>query len=82
MGYQSVLVDALWDKQIGRDKIEELVKYGKDKGVALYLWYNSNGYWNDAPQTPRGIMAVSYTHLNDCNERTVMPLWNFVYFYR
>ena len=56
MGYQSVLVDALWDKQIGRDKIEELAKYGKDKGVALYLWYNSNGYWNDAPQTPRGIM--------------------------
>lgn len=56
MGYQSVLVDALWDKQIGRDKMEELAKYGKDKGVALYLWYNSNGYWNDAPQTPRGIM--------------------------
>lgn len=56
MGYQSVLVDALWDKQIGRDEIEELAKYGKDKGVALYLWYNSNGYWNDAPQTPRGIM--------------------------
>ncbi len=56
MGYQSVLVDALWDKQIGRDKIEELAKYGKDKGVTLYLWYNSNGYWNDAPQTPRGIM--------------------------
>ena len=56
MGYQSVLVDALWDKQIGRDKIEELAKYGKNKGVALYLWYNSNGYWNDAPQTPRSIM--------------------------
>ena len=56
MGYQSVLVDALWDKQIGRDKIEELAKYGKNKGVALYLWYNSNGYWNDAPQTPRGMM--------------------------
>ena len=56
MGYQSVLVDALWDKQIGREKIEELAKYGKNKGVALYLWYNSNGYWNDAPQTPRSIM--------------------------
>ena len=56
MGYQSVLVDALWDKQVGRDKIEELAKYGKNKGVALYLWYNSNGYWNDAPQTPRSIM--------------------------
>lgn len=56
MGYQSVLVDALWDKQIGRDKMEKLAKYAAGKGVALYLWYNSNGYWNDAPQSPRGIM--------------------------
>ncbi|HJD75174.1 MAG TPA: glycoside hydrolase family 97 catalytic domain-containing protein, partial [Bacteroides reticulotermitis] len=56
MGYQSVLVDALWDTQIGYDKVEKLAKYGAEKGVSLYLWYNSNGYWNDAPQTPRGIM--------------------------
>lgn len=56
LGYQSVLVDALWDTQIGRDKIEELAAYGKTKNVALFLWYNSNGYWNDAPQGPRGIM--------------------------
>lgn len=56
MGYQSVLVDALWDTQIGRDRIEKLAKYAASKGVALYLWYNSNGYWNDAPQSPRGIM--------------------------
>lgn len=56
MGYQSVLVDALWDMQIGRDRMEKLAKYAADKGVALYLWYNSNGYWNDAPQSPRGIM--------------------------
>lgn len=56
MGYETVLVDALWDTQIGRDKIEELAEYGKRKGVSLYLWYNSNGYWNDAPQGPRGIM--------------------------
>ncbi|PZX17240.1 glycosyl hydrolase family 97 [Breznakibacter xylanolyticus] len=56
MGYQTVLVDALWDTQIGYDKIEELAKYGASKGVSLYLWYNSNGYWNDAPQGPRGIM--------------------------
>ena len=57
MGYQSVLVDALWDTQLGRDKIKELAEYGAKKGVALYLWYNSNGYWNDAPQGPRGIMS-------------------------
>lgn len=56
MGYQSILVDALWDTQIGRERIKELAEYGAKKGVALYLWYNSNGYWNDAPQGPRGIM--------------------------
>lgn len=56
MGYETVLVDALWDTQIGREKIAELAKYGAGKGVSLYLWYNSNGYWNDAPQGPRGIM--------------------------
>jgi len=56
LGYESVLVDALWDTQIGYDKIEELARYGKTKGVSLYLWYNSNGHWNDAPQGPRGVM--------------------------
>ena len=60
MGYESVLVDALWDTQIGRDKIEELARYGKSKNVALYLWYNSNGTWNDAPQGPKGLMDKSH----------------------
>ena len=59
LGYKTVLVDALWDTRIGRDKIEELAGYGAGKGVGLYLWYNSNGYWNDAPQSPRGIMDNS-----------------------
>lgn len=52
MGYQTVLIDALWDVQIGYDKIAELARYGKEKGVGLFLWYNSNGTWNDAPQSP------------------------------
>ena len=59
MGYESVLVDALWDTQIGREKIAELARYGKSNGVALYLWYNSNGAWNDAPQGPRHLMDKS-----------------------
>lgn len=59
MGYESVLVDALWDTQIGREEIAELARYGKSKGVALYLWYNSNGSWNDAPQGPRHLMDKS-----------------------
>lgn len=56
MGYESVLVDNWWDRQIGRDRMEELARYAESKGVGLFLWYNSNGYWNDAPQTPRGCM--------------------------
>lgn len=56
MGYRSVLVDAFWDAQIGYDKIAELAHYGREKGVGLFLWYNSNGLWNDAPQTPIGRM--------------------------
>ena len=56
MGYQSVLIDAFWDRQIGYDRIAELARYGKSKGVGLFLWYNSNGAWNDAPQTPIGKM--------------------------
>lgn len=59
MGYQTILIDALWDTQIGKDKIAELAAYGAGKGVGLYLWYNSNGYWNDAPQGPRGMMDNS-----------------------
>lgn len=59
MGYGSVLVDALWDTQIGYDRIAELAAYGRTKGVGLYLWYNSNGCWNDAPQGPKGKMDNS-----------------------
>ena len=59
MGYQSVLVDAFWDKQIGYDKIAELSRYALSKGVGLFLWYNSNGTWNDAFQTPIDKMNTS-----------------------
>ncbi|MBQ4621253.1 MAG: glycoside hydrolase family 97 catalytic domain-containing protein, partial [Bacteroidaceae bacterium] len=60
MGYRSLLVDALWDVQIGRERIAELSRYAQSKGVGLYLWYNSNGSWNDAPQSPKGIMNNPY----------------------
>jgi len=56
MGWDTVLIDALWDTQIGYEGIEKLAHYGKSKGVDIFLWYNSNGSWNDAPQGPRGIM--------------------------
>ena len=59
LGYRSVLVDAHWDSQIGYDKVAELSRYAKSKGVGLFLWYNSNGFWNDAPQGPRHKMDRS-----------------------
>ena len=53
MGWGYCLVDALWDTQIGGEKSAELAKYAASKGVKLLLWYNSNGDWNEAPQTPK-----------------------------
>ena len=59
MGFEYCLVDNWWDTQIGRDRIEELSRYAQSKGVHLMLWYNSNGFWNDAPQTPRDCMNTA-----------------------
>ena len=59
MGWRSVLIDALWDKQIGYERMAELARYAKLKGVGLFLWYNSNGRWNDAPQSPLNKMDRS-----------------------
>ena len=59
MGFEYCLVDNWWDQQIGRTRIAELSKYAQSKGVSLLMWYNSNGFWNDAPQTPRNCMNTA-----------------------
>ena len=59
MGFEYCLVDNWWDQQIGRTRIAELSKYAQSKGVSLLMWYNSNGFWNDAPQTPRDCMNTA-----------------------
>ena len=59
MGFELCLVDNWWDDRIGRDRIAELSRYAQSKGVSLLLWYNSNGHWNDAPQTPRNCMDTN-----------------------
>ena len=59
MGFEYCLVDNWWDTQIGRDRMAELSEYAQSKGVHLLLWYNSNGFWNDAPQTPRDCMSTA-----------------------
>jgi hypothetical protein len=57
--YDFILMDALWDKNVGKEKMTQLVKYAASKKVAVFLWYNSNGQFNDAPQGPRNKMNTS-----------------------
>ncbi len=59
MGYEYILVDALWDVNLGREGLVELVEYARDRQVGVLLWYNSNGAWNDAPQGPRDRMDTA-----------------------
>lgn len=52
LGLEYCLTDALWDVNIGRERMAELAAYAREKNVGLLLWYNSNGNWNNAPQSP------------------------------
>ncbi len=61
LGFNYVLVDNWWDTNIGRDGVEELVRYGKQKGVDIVMWYSSSGYWNDIVQGPTNIMDRGIT---------------------
>ena len=56
MGYEYVLIDNWWDTNIGREKMEQLVKYAHKQGVEPFLWYSSSGYWNDIEQGPVNCM--------------------------
>ena len=56
MGYEYTLVDNWWDTRIGRERIADLAAYARTKGVNLFLWYSSSGYWNDIEQGPVNCM--------------------------
>lgn len=57
LGYEYILIDAWWDKNIGYDRMEKLISYARSKNVGVFLWYNSDGYWNDVAQSPKNIMC-------------------------
>ena len=71
MGYEYALVDNWWDTNIGKEtdgtakdpnkSIEKLIEYAHSKGVDIFLWYSSSGYWNDIVQGPINKMANSIT---------------------
>ena len=57
MGYENVLIDCAWDTNIGRERMAELARYARSKGVHLIVWYSSSGWWNDIVQSPTNIMS-------------------------
>ena len=56
LGWEGCLIDGGWYQNIGRKGMEKLFAYCKEKGVRPWVWYNSNGGWNDAPQCARQCM--------------------------
>jgi len=59
MGWEYCLVDALWDKQIGNEKMEELAAYASTKNVGILVWYNSAGDWNTTYQGPKNRLITA-----------------------
>ena len=59
LGWEGCLIDGGWYENIGRAGMEKLFAYCKQKGVRPWVWYNSNGGWNDAPQCARQAMHNS-----------------------
>ncbi|HMP85034.1 MAG TPA: glycoside hydrolase family 97 catalytic domain-containing protein, partial [Verrucomicrobiota bacterium] len=72
MGWRYCLIDSMWDAQIGYEKIAELVQYARSKGVDILMWYNSNGDWNDAPQTPRNRMLTHESRIEEFDKLKAM----------
>ncbi|MBO4802082.1 MAG: glycoside hydrolase family 97 catalytic domain-containing protein [Bacteroidaceae bacterium] len=59
LGWEGCLIDGGWYEHISREGMEKLFDYCKQKGVRPWVWYNSNGGWNDAPQCARQCMHNS-----------------------
>ena len=72
MGWRYCLIDALWDTQIGYDKIKELVDYARGRKVSILLWYNSAGSWNSTPQTPRDRMLTHESRVKEFDRLQAM----------
>ena len=57
MGYEYMLIDCAWDKNIGYEKMGDLVRHAQSQGVDIFLWYSSSGWWNDIEQSPINVMC-------------------------
>jgi hypothetical protein len=55
MGWEYTLLDAHWNVHSDR-QIERFVRSARDKGVGVWLWYNSGGPNNEVTEQPRDRM--------------------------
>ena len=74
MGWTYCLIDAQWDQQIGYEKVRELADYARTKNVSLLLWYNSNGNWNEAPQTPKDKLLTHESRVQEFDRLKAMGI--------
>jgi hypothetical protein len=65
MGWEYTLIDVNWDQTIGYERIEELVDYADEKGVGIWLWYNSSGDWNSSPYTPKSALLTTADRISE-----------------
>lgn len=56
MGWEYVLVDANWDL-MDNGNIHDVLRYAKEKGVGILLWYNSGGPHNIVTEKPRDCLV-------------------------
>ena len=71
MNWDYCLIDADWNKRIGDEKMNLLVRYAKTKNVKLLVWYNSSGAWNSTIYEPKSKLLTAddrnkeFTKLNE-----------------
>lgn len=56
MGWEYMLVDANWDI-MDNGNVHEVLRYAKERGVGVLLWYNSGGPHNIVTEKPRGTLT-------------------------
>ncbi|MEL6983062.1 MAG: glycoside hydrolase family 97 catalytic domain-containing protein [Actinomycetota bacterium] len=56
LGWEYSLIDANWNT-MAAGTIADLVAYGIERDVGIFLWYNSGGPHNQVPEQPRDLMT-------------------------
>lgn len=59
MGWEYCLIDVNWDTTIGYEGVAELAAYARERGVGVFLWYNSSGDWNTTTYHPKSELLTA-----------------------